>query len=178
MIAFSLGQNHTQELMRARLAAKVGADGVRQLMTPFPGQDREPVIVAPEAGGYGAERRAALEAAGPLLAAVLTEGAVGVGSNNWVVHGSRTAPGKPMLANDTQLELDMHSVWYENGLHAGRFDVTGFSFPGVPMGLIGHNARIPWGIPSMCGYAQALFVETAGGPGPRVVREPIRLKSG
>jgi penicillin amidase len=53
MIAFSLGQNQTQELMRTQLAAKVGAEGVRQLMPPFPGQDRQPVIVSPEAGGYG-----------------------------------------------------------------------------------------------------------------------------
>ncbi|HEY3570222.1 MAG TPA: penicillin acylase family protein [Thermoanaerobaculia bacterium] len=178
MIAFSLGQNQTQELMRTRLAAKVGPEGVRQLMPPFPGQNRQPVIVAPEAGGYGAGRRAALEAAGPLLAAVLTEGAVGVGSNNWVVHGSRTATGKPLLANDTHLELDMPSVWYENGLHAGRFDVAGFSFPGVPMVLIGHNARIAWGISSMCGDSQDLFVETPGGPGSRIVHEPIRLKNG
>jgi penicillin amidase len=178
MIAFSLGQNQTQELMRARLAARIGPAGVGQLMPPFPGQDRQPVIVAPEAGGYGAGRRAALEEAGPLLAAVLTEGAVGVGSNNWVVHGSRTATGRPMLANDTHLELDMPSVWYENGLHAGRFDVTGFSFPGVPMVLIGHNARIAWGISSMCGDSQDLFVETPGGSGSRVVHEPIRLKSG
>ncbi len=160
MVAFSLGQNQTQELMRTRLAAKVGAAGVRQLMPPFPGQDRQPVIVSPEAGGYGEARRAALAKAGPLLAALLSQTAVGVGSNNWVVHGSRTATGKPMLANDTHLELDMPSVWYENGLHAGRFDVTGFSFPGVPMILIGHNRRLAWGISSMCGDSEDFFVET------------------
>ena len=159
MVAFSLGQNQTQELMRSRLAAKVGADGVRQLMPPYPSQDRQPLIVPPEAGGYGNARRAALEQAGPLLAALLSETVVGVGSNNWVVHGSRTATGKPMLANDTHLELDMPSVWYENGLHAGRFDVAGFSFPGMPMVLIGHNRRIAWGISSMCGDSEDLFVE-------------------
>jgi penicillin amidase len=159
MVAFSLGQNQTQELMRAQLAAKVGAEGVRQLMPPYPSQDRQPLIVPPEAGGYGNARRAALEKAGPLLAALLSETVVGVGSNNWVVHGSRTATGKPMLANDTHLELDMPSVWYENGLHAGRFDVAGFSFPGMPMVLIGHNRRIAWGISSMCGDSEDLFVE-------------------
>lgn len=159
MIAFSLGQNQTQELMRARLAAKVGAEGVRQLMPPYPSQDRQPLIVSPEAGGYGAARRAALEKAGPLLTELLSETVVGVGSNNWVVHGSRTATGKPMLANDTHLELDMPSVWYENGLHAGRFNVAGFSFPGMPMVLIGHNQRIAWGISSMCGDSEDLFVE-------------------
>src|SRR5436305_14176027 len=46
------------------------------------------------------------------------------------------------------------------------------------MVLIGHNARIAWGISSMCGDAEDLFVETPGGPGSRVFHEPIRLKSG
>jgi penicillin amidase len=177
MIAFSLGQNQTQELMRARLAAKIGPDAVRQIMPPFPGQDRQPLIVSPEAGGYGAARRAALEKAGPLIASILTEGLVGVGSNNWVVSGSRTATGKPMLANDTHLELDMPSVWYENGLHAGRFDVSGFSFPGVPLVLIGNNRRIAWGISSMCGDSQDLFEVAANEPR-QVVHESIPLKSG
>ena len=160
MIAFSLGQNQTQELMRGRLAAKVGVDGMRQLMPPFPEQDRQPLIVPPAANGYGGEaRRAALEPAGSLLTALLSETAVAVGSNNWVVHGSRTATGKPMLANDTHLQFEMPSVWYENGLHAGRFDVAGFSFPGVPMVLIGHNRRIAWGISAMCGDSEDFFVE-------------------
>jgi penicillin amidase len=188
MVAFSLGQNQTQELMRARLAAKVGAEGVRQLMPPYPGQDRQPLILPPEMGGYGAARRAALETAGPLLTALLSETVVGVGSNNWVIHGSRTATGKPMLANDTHLELDMPSVWYENGLHAGRFDVAGFSFPGMPMVLIGHNRRIAWGISSMCGDSEDLFVEEvndrhqfrAGGAwrDAEVVHESIPIKGG
>ncbi|MFL6196331.1 MAG: penicillin acylase family protein [Thermoanaerobaculia bacterium] len=177
MIAFSLGQNQTQELMRAQLAAKIGADAVRQIMPPYPSQDRQPVIVSPAAGGYGEARRAALEKASTLLASVLTEGLVGVGSNNWVVSGSRTATGKPMLANDTHLELEMPSVWYENGLHAGRFDVAGFSFPGVPLVAIGNNGRIAWGISSMCGDSQDLFV--VGPDEPRqVVHESIPLKSG
>ncbi|HET6345204.1 MAG TPA: penicillin acylase family protein, partial [Myxococcota bacterium] len=151
MVAFSLGQNQTQELIRTQLAAKVGADAARQIMPPYPGQERQPMIVPPGPGGYAEGRRAALEKAGTLLAAVLSDGVVGVGSNNWVVAGNRTASGKPMLANDTHLELSMPSVWYENGLHAGRFEVAGFSFPGVPMVLIGNNRRVAWGISAMCG---------------------------
>jgi penicillin amidase len=188
MIAFSLGQNQTQELMRGRLAAKVGADNARQLMPPFPAQDRQPLIVSPAAGGYGEARRAELQPAGALLTALLSETAVAVGSNNWVVHGSRTATGKPMLANDTHLQLDMPSVWYENGLHAGRFDVAGFSFPGVPMVLIGQNRRIAWGISAMCGDSQDFFVEQLndrkqvkvgdGWRDTRIVHESIPVKGG
>lgn len=174
MIAVSLGQNRAQEEMRARLAARVGTDAARQLMSPYP--DSETVIIAPEAGHYGpgASSGPGLH---PLLAAFLGEPVTARGSNNWVVHGSRTATGKPLLGNDTHLWLNMPSVWYENGLHAGRFDVVGFSFPGVPLVLIGHNQRVAWGISNMCGDSQDLFFV---GPEdrPQTRRETIRLKGG
>jgi len=157
LIALSFGQNHVQEEIRARLAAKVGIEAARQLMAPYP--DSGAVIIRPEAGGYGA-RADSGRAVHPLLASYLGEPVMARGSNNWVVHGSRTATGRPLLANDTHLGLNMPSEWYENGLHAGRFDVAGFSFPGVPLVLIGHNRRIAWGISNMCGDTQDLFVET------------------
>jgi penicillin amidase len=40
-----------------------------------------------------------------------------IGSNNWVIAGSRTTTGKPFLANDMHLGEQMPSIWYENGLH-------------------------------------------------------------
>ena len=51
------------------------------------------------------------------------------GSNNWVVHGQRTPSGKPLLANDVHVALALPSIWYENGLHGGRFQLVGFTLP-------------------------------------------------
>ncbi|HEV7786997.1 MAG TPA: penicillin acylase family protein, partial [Thermoanaerobaculia bacterium] len=157
MMALSLGQNHTMEIMRMQLTAKLGPDGARQLLPPYP--DGEGVIISPQAGGYGAANAVEAGAVPPILASYLGPPASARGSNNWVVSGSRTATGHPLLANDTHLGLNMPSEWYENGLHAGRFEVTGFSFPGVPLVLIGHNRRIAWGISNMCGDTQDLYVE-------------------
>jgi penicillin amidase len=59
-------------------------------------------------------------------------------SNNWVISGKLTSTGKPLLANDPHLGEQMPSIWYQIGLHctprtdACPFDVTGFSFAGVP----------------------------------------------
>jgi penicillin G amidase len=185
MIALSLGQNHAQEELRARLAAEVGAAAARQLMAPYP--NGETVIVAPEAGGYGGDAISG-PAPHPILASYLGDPVTARGSNNWVVHGSRTATGRPLLANDTHLWLNMPSEWYENGLHAGRFDVAGFSFPGVPLILIGHNQRIAWGISNMCGDSQDLFVETMNDRrqvkvgeewrDAAIVKETLRVKGG
>jgi penicillin amidase len=188
MIALSLGQNQLHEVLRARLALAVGPEMARQLIPPNP--DDQPVIITPEAGGYGPPAAKTTTAAAeipPILAPYL-EPAAARGSNNWVVHGSRTATGRPLLANDTHLGLNMPSEWYESGLHGGRFDVAGFSFPGVPMILIGHNQRIAWGISNMCGDTQDLFVETMNDRGQvkvngewrdaRIVKETIDVKGG
>ncbi|MBC6954718.1 MAG: penicillin acylase family protein [Chloroflexi bacterium] len=75
----------------------------------------------------------------------------GLGSNNWVVHGSKTATGMPLLANDPHLGIQMPSIWYEIGLHcqpvseACPFDMRGYSFPAAPGIVLGHNNRIAWG---------------------------------
>ncbi|GAC1669995.1 MAG: penicillin acylase family protein [Candidatus Acidiferrum sp.] len=84
----------------------------------------------------------------------------GLGSNSWVVNGAHTASGKPLLANDTHLELTLPSIWYEVHLSAPGWNVKGFSLPGAPMVVIGHNARIAWGFTNNGADVQDLYVET------------------
>jgi penicillin amidase len=70
----------------------------------------------------------------------------GPGSNNWVLAGSRTATGKPLLANDPHVPFGAVSVWHEVYLHGGSFHVAGASIAGLPGVLIGRNERVAWGI--------------------------------
>ena len=84
----------------------------------------------------------------------------GLGSNNWVVSGAHTATGKPLLANDTHLELSIPSIWYEIHLTAPGWNVKGFTLPGAPMVIIGHNDRIAWGFTNSGADVQDLYVET------------------
>ncbi len=93
------------------------------------------------------------------------EGDHGVGSNNWVVSASKSATGHALLANDPHLGISMPSVWIMNGLHcrvvspACPFDVTGVSFPGDPLVILGHNARIAWGATNLGPDVEDLFIE-------------------
>ena len=205
LMAFSLGQNHVQELMRYRLAARLGEAAALRLLPPSGG----PLILAPQAGGYRVQLQQAPRAALALppwpaapsparralppapardVVALLGSPDFVPGSNAWVVHGSRTATGRPLLVNDTHLGLSMPSPWYENGLHGGRFDVAGSSFPGVPLVLIGHNRSVGWGISNMCGDVQDVYVETRNARGqllagdrwydPQVIVERIPVKGG
>ncbi|MCC7429615.1 penicillin acylase family protein [bacterium] len=71
------------------------------------------------------------------------------GSNAWAVSGKKTKTGKPMLANDPHLKNEVPSKWYEIGIFAPNFRVKGFSIPGVPCVLIGHNDVFGWGITNL-----------------------------
>ena len=84
----------------------------------------------------------------------------GLGSNNWVVSGSHTATGKPLLANDTHLELSVPSIWYEVHLTAPDWNVAGFTLPGAPLVVIGHNDQIAWGFTNNGADVQDLYIET------------------
>jgi len=68
------------------------------------------------------------------------------GSNDWVVSGAHTTTGKPIVANDPHLGINYPSIWYEVALKTDTIDEVGFSFPGIPGIIIGHNAYIAWGV--------------------------------
>lgn len=83
--------------------------------------------------------------------------------------GSRTATGKPILANDPHLAPQLPSVWYQVGLHcrpvrpACPFDVAGFGFSGMPGVIIGHNAHIAWGLTDLNADVSDLYLERVDG---------------
>ena len=83
-----------------------------------------------------------------------------LGSNNWVVDGAHTATGKPLLANDTHLELSLPPIWYEVHLTAPGWNMKGFTLPGTPSVIIGHNERIAWGVTNNGANVMDLYIET------------------
>lgn len=68
------------------------------------------------------------------------------GSNNWAVAGSKTKSGKPILANDPHLGLNLPSLWYEVQITTPTHSTYGASFPGSPAVIIGFNDSIAWGV--------------------------------
>jgi penicillin amidase len=92
------------------------------------------------------------------------------GSNNWVVSGTRTASGRPLLSNDMHLSHNVPGIWYEADLQAsapaGDFHVAGVSLPGVPFIIVGHNAHIAWGFTNLGADVQDVFIEHLRGSGP------------
>jgi penicillin amidase len=161
LMALQLSHNYRLELLRAQVIAQVGQEGAQDLFTPY--AQGTPVIVPPEAGNYSWLRHGRFEAL-DAMDDLVGDPTPGWGSNNWVVSGSRTATGKPILENDTHLGLQMPSFWYENDLHGGRFNVTGFSLPGVPFVIIGHNQNIAWGETTLGQDVQDYYLEKVDDP--------------
>jgi len=189
VMAWDLGGNWEEELLRARLIQKLGRDAAPALYPSYP--QAGPFIIPPEVHNYaflGQPRLDSVAQALALAQRVPSGGSVGLGSNNWVVDGSKSTTGKPLLANDPHLSIQMPSIWYENGLHGGGIDVVGATFPGTPGVVIGHNARIAWGVTNLGPDVQDIFLEKLNPSDPRqyefagrwekmtVIQETIRVK--
>ncbi len=88
-----------------------------------------------------------------------------VGSNNWIVAGSRTASGKPLLSNDMHLTLRVPDTWYMADLSAPGFHATGVTLPGFPFIIAGHNEHAAWGFTALYADVQDLYTEKLDGKG-------------
>jgi penicillin amidase len=140
--AWGLSGNWDMELLRAHLAEGLGHEAARDLLPPLPADPPELV-----AGGL----------AGRLLDALPRSR--GQGSNAWVVAGSRTASGKPLLANDPHLLVQQPGAWFELHLRAPGYECRGVAFPFAPGILVGTTAHHAWGITNVGGDVQDLYEE-------------------
>jgi penicillin G amidase len=161
MMAWDLGGNWSTELLRLRLALGLPVERINQLMPPYPGEP--PLATQDYAALYRGLnlqttglRSAALAR---LLAAAPPSGIEGTGSNNWVLAGSHTTTGKPLLANDPHLKLTTPALWYFARLKAPGIDVGGATMPGLPTVVLGQNSRVAWGFTNTGPDVQDLFLE-------------------
>lgn len=175
VMSWDLSGNLGDEIARSVLADSVTAEQVEQLFPPYP--EDHPVIVTSELRSATTSTASAALPDGALNALISTRrgfdavndltggGFEGIGSNNWAISGDLTSTGMPILANDPHLAIQIPSIWYEVGLHCNEittdcpFDVAGFTFPGTPGVVIGHNSHIAWGVTTEAADTQDLFIE-------------------
>jgi penicillin amidase len=93
-----------------------------------------------------------------------------IGSNNWVVHGSRSSSGWPLLANDPHRAIGAPSLRYWAHLVAPGWNVIGGGEPTIPGISIGHNEQGAWGLTIFTTDAEDLYVYTTNPADPREYR--------
>ena len=151
LMALELSDNYRGELARARIASVLTPEELERL---FPSDDGAgPTTIDTAAIG------SALRLAGTLPDLAELPGFGAAASNAWVLSGSRTKSGKPILANDPHLGLSAPILWYLARIETPTLTLAGATAPGVPAVLIGHNTRIAWGFTTTHSDTQDLFVE-------------------
>lgn len=173
MMAWDLGANWNTELLRLRLALQIPVDRIDQLLPPYPGDKPLP------SADYARLFRGLKLDAGNTATAWLrlpdiapASGIEGVGSNNWVLDGSRSSSGKPLLANDPHLKLSTPALWYFARLEAPGLKVAGATMPGLPLVVLGQNEHIAWGFTNTGPDVQDLYLEQLDPLDPTIYRTP------
>ena len=182
-MAWDLAGNVEDEIARARLSVDRDPAQVAELYPSYPYAERAPIVDTRRSAGQAA-RPAALPASritGAMLRPLervarstrefpRTVGSGdGLGSNGWVVAGSHTTTGNPLLANDPHLDVGQPGVFYQMGLHCRTvgdscpYDVAGFSWAGFPGIAIGHNDDIAWGMTNLHADTTDLYLEKVTG---------------
>lgn len=185
MMALDLGGNWGNEFARLNLLQVLSTEQLWQLMPAYPGEqpataldlaslyrqlgvyrqeDAKPKVSAPDG-----QIESALQQWAASMARDMGSND-GLGSNNWVVAGSKTRSGKPLLANDPHLGLSAPAIWYFARLQSpeGRagdgsvlsaLDVTGATLPGMPFVVLGRTAQVAWGFTNTNPDVQDLYLE-------------------
>ncbi|MFN8701438.1 MAG: penicillin acylase family protein [Rhodospirillales bacterium] len=155
LMGLSLNASWRDTLLRARLGDRLTPDVIAAL---WPQAD-------PARAAAPADTK--LAALAEATATILPEAeGTGSASNEWVVAGSRTASGKPILANDPHLSLGAPGIWYLVRLEAPGIRYVGATAPGAPALILGHNGNVAWGFTTTNADAADLFVERLDPTGP------------
>lgn len=207
MMAWDLSGNYTYELLRHDLIGRVGNERAAELMPPYPKNglsildsklsktedtkdtEKRPTnqIVSRRSSASSMSSvveswTAALSQGIPAVRDFLLANArEGLGSNNWVVDGTLSASGKPLLANDPHLGTRLPSTWYLAHVTAGDFDVIGATLPGTPAIALGRNRFVAWGATNVAADVEDLYRERLDATGRfaefRGMQEPLRIIS-
>lgn len=207
MMALDLGGNWGNEFARLSLARTLETDRLWQLMPPYPGEPpaasadlsalyRQWGVYRTDGGTTAAappQQPGGPQVAGTALASGMLAWSQelarsagsnhGKGSNNWVIAGSRTVSGKPLLANDPHLGLSAPAIWYfarlqapagqaSDGTPIPALDVIGATLPGVPFVVLGRTAQVAWGFTNTSPDVQDLYLEQIHPTDPLQYRTP------
>ncbi|MFF6778499.1 penicillin acylase family protein [Streptomyces sp. NPDC012637] len=194
-MAWDLRGNMQDEIDRSLMAGRLEPGQIKALYPGYPYELHQPIVdgggvdkitgkfdpkAQPKSGDDGTattgggsqggvqSQLAALSDTLDEIPALIGPNGNGIGSNSWVVSGTYTTSGKPLLANDPHLSPMLPSLWYQMGLHCRsvsatcRYDVAGYTFSGTPGVIIGHNDSIAWGFTNLGADVTDLYLEKIG----------------
>ena len=195
MMALDLGGNWGQEVARLSASQVLNNEQLWQLLPPYPGEKPATTVDLPalyaDLGVFAPkDKTVTRDTPAPHGLAQWSNDWVrdvgileGKGSNNWVVPGSRTVSGKPLLANDPHLALSSPAIWYfarlkspagelPGGHRHPALDVIGATLPGLPFVVLGRTSGVAWGFTNTGPDVQDLYLEQLDASRPGQYRTP------
>ncbi|HUI10704.1 MAG TPA: penicillin acylase family protein [Bacteroidota bacterium] len=157
LIAWELNLSWWTDVTYGSIAARIPLDRLLEIMPAYPA-DVPPTVPSSEWRPYAGVALPYLRVAQAYAAARGLSGLRG-GSNAWAVAPRRSASGAAILANDTHLQLESPSRWYELELEMPGMRVRGMSMAGVPAVIAGRNDSIAWGITNVMADDADFYVE-------------------
>src|SRR5262245_35981588 len=182
LAGYVMTRNASTEVLRAQLVREFGKEFVDEWIETEP----ERKIEMPEGldlAGIDSRILAAATAAGSPVNFNPSDG-----SNNWVIDGTMSATGKPILTNDPHRTIALPSLRYLVHLVGPGWNVIGAGEPALPGVAVGHNERVGFGFTIVGIDQQDLYVEEINPANPdeyryrgkwepmRVEREQIKVK--
>lgn len=158
LMAWELNYSRWVDIVLGQLVERLGAAKASEIFPTWP--EGAPLIIPEEVRGKKIVGMAdqildADQSFRQLLGNVGLES----GSNAWVVSGSKSSTGKPILANDPHLLFSAPGRWYELHVSGPDFDVSGASIAGVPFIIIGRNKSVAWGVTNAMLDDEDFYVE-------------------
>jgi len=160
--------NIGEELQIGRAVAKIGSEKVKELLWFHPKEPKleldsnidQKLLFEPLLGPYNAFRKSVQFKLEHIVEAYrgseelallnqfndLSGDSLALGSNNWVLSGSKTADGHTSMANDPHRRIAVPSLRYMAHLVAPGWNVIGGGEPEIPGISIGHNEYGAWGL--------------------------------
>ena len=199
MMALDLGGNWGTEFARLSAAKVLSTEHLWQLFPPYPGEPPASKTdlskLYADLGVYRAEAPAATKSIAKIQYSIRASGLFdsnfsaglrqwaadfsqsagtveGKGSNNWVVAGTHSTSGKPLLANDPHLGLSAPAIWYFAALQAPGLNVIGATLPGLPFVVLGRTDKVAWGFTNTGPDVQDLYLEQINPANPEQYRTP------
>ena len=178
LVAFSLSSNWDVELARLKIIQEDGPEALEALEAARYRDTGSLPEYTEEFDALASDLREFADLAG-----------CGGMSNGWAVAPSRTATGRPILANDPHLRPELPPSWYLARVSTPEWTVAGASFVGAPLFAAAHNGSIAWGVTAGLADNTDLFLERLGPDGRSVlegdkfaqcdvIREVIGVKGG
>ncbi len=175
MAGYVMTRNASSEILRARIAREFGREFVDEWVETEPERKIE-IPAGLDLAGIDSNILAAASAAGGPVTFNPSDG-----SNNWVIDGTMTATGKPILANDPHRTIALPSLRYLVHLVGPGWNVIGAGEPALPGVAAGHNERVGFGFTIVGIDQQDLYVEEINPANPNEYRyrgkwEPMRVE--